>query len=238
LSDHGHSEVRAHEDLAGLVGATGARTVAHPWSAGIAPDVAVMVSGNAMAHIYVELEDRERPWWPILTRKWNGLAEMLLVRDAVDLLLLPHSERRCEVRSASRGSAFVTRGDGVFGYERVTGDPLSLGADVAGSADETHDALRDSDYPDAIVQIATLAGAARSGDMILSAKPGWDFRARYEPIPHLSAHGALHRDHMLVPLLTNRPVARRPRRTTDVFASTLAALGVAAPRELDGESFV
>jgi len=48
----------------------------------------------------------------------------------------------------------------------------------------------------------------------------------------------LHRDHMLVPLLMNRPPARRPRRTTDVFASTLAALDIAPPRELDGESFV
>ena len=74
--------------------------------------------------------------------------------------------------------------------------------------------------------------------MILSATPGWDFRAKYEPIPHLSAHGALHRDHMLVPLLTNRRPARAPRRTTDIFASTLAALGVTPPVRMDGTSFV
>ena len=238
VSDHGHSAVYQHEDLAGLVSSTGARTVAHPWSAGIAPDVAVMVSGNAMAHIYVELEERERPWWPRLSKRWDALVEMLLERDAVDLLLLPHSPDRCEVRSARRGSAFVTRDSSGYRYERGSGDPLSLGADVSGSADETHDALRDSEYPDAIVQIAALAGAARSGDIILSATPGWDFRARYEPIPHLSAHGALHRDHMLVPLLTSRPVARTPRRTTDVFASTLAGLRIAPPVEMDGESFV
>src|SRR5258705_7105724 len=112
------------------------------------------------------------------------------------------------------------------------------GTDVRGGADATHDAVWESDYPDGIVKILHLAGSARSGDIILSATPGWDFRAKYEPIPHLSAHGALHRDHMLVPLLTNRPPARRPRRTTDVFASTLAALGVQAPAGLDGESFV
>ncbi len=238
VSDHGHSEVRRHEDLAGIVAATGARTVAHPWSAGIAPDAAVMVSGNAMAHVYVELEERARPWWPHLEKRWSALADMLLAREAVDLLLLPHSEWQCEVRSATRGGAFVTRDGDVFRYERVAGDPLSLGADVVGTADETHDALRESDYPDAIVQIASLAGAARSGDMILSATPGWDLRARYEPIPHRSSHGALHRDHMVVPLLTNRPVNRIPRRTTDVFASTLAALDVAAPTRMDGESFV
>ena len=238
VSDHGHTEVREHEDLAGIVAATGARTVAHPWSAGIAPDAAVMVSGNAMAHIYLDLDERERPWWPRLAARWSALAETLLRRPAVDLLLLPHGESRCEIRTRTRGCAYVTQHGGVYRYERATGDPLSLGADVIGTADETHDALRDSDYPDAMVQILALAGAARSGDLILSATPGWDFRARYEPIPHLSSHGALHRDHMLVPLLTNRRPTRPPRRTTDVFASTLAALGVRAPREMDGQSFL
>ncbi len=35
VSDHGHSPVSAHEDLAGVVADTGVRTVAHPWSAGL-----------------------------------------------------------------------------------------------------------------------------------------------------------------------------------------------------------
>jgi hypothetical protein len=41
-----------------------------------------------------------------------------------------------------------------------------------------------------------------------------------------------------VPLLTNRPLARRPRRTTELFASALDALGVEAPALLDGGSFL
>ncbi|HEX6599184.1 MAG TPA: hypothetical protein VF034_07660, partial [Gemmatimonadaceae bacterium] len=79
---------------------------------------------------------------------------------------------------------------------------------------------------------------ARSGDVILSAAPGHDFRARYEPIPHRSAHGALHREHMLVPLLTNRAPRTLPTRTTDLFPSALAALGVEQPTVLDGRSFL
>jgi hypothetical protein len=43
---------------------------------------------------------------------------------------------------------------------------------------------------------------------------------------------------MLVPLLMNHRPARTPRRTTDVFASGLAALGVAPPEQVDGTSFV
>jgi hypothetical protein len=156
----------------------------------------------------------------------------------VDLLLLPHSSDRCEVRSAARGRAIVERAEGCFRYRRVNGDPLRIGRDVQGDADDAYDATRNGAYPDAIVQIAVLAGSARSGDLILSATPGYDFRDRYEPIPHRSAHGALHRDHILVPLLTNRRPARTPRRTTDLFPSTLAALGVAAPARLDGVSFL
>jgi hypothetical protein len=41
-----------------------------------------------------------------------------------------------------------------------------------------------------------------------------------------------------VPLLANRPPARRPRRTTDLFASALAALQVARPPMMDGVSFL
>jgi arylsulfatase A-like enzyme len=243
VSDHGHSPVRAHDDLVGFIESRGHRAIAHPWVFAIRPDVAVMVSGNAMAHLYLDLDRRERPWWPTLAERWNELAARLLARPSVDLLLLPHDEDRCEIRARGRGSAFVERVRGGAGQERfryraVDGDPLGLGGDIEGDADQALDATIDSDYPDAIVQIAHLAGSPRSGEMILSAARDWDFRARYEPIPHVSSHGALHREHMLVPLLTSQPVRRRPRRTVDVMPSALAALGVQIPDGLDGRSFV
>jgi arylsulfatase A-like enzyme len=239
VSDHGHAAVHTHDDLAGAVSEAGHRTVAHPWSAGLRADAAVMVSGNAMAHVYVELDERRRPGWPRLAARWSALADALLARPSVDLLLLPHSPDRCEVRSAARGGATVEREGDRFRYRRLDdGDPLCMSADISGTANEVYDATRGGSYPDAVVQIATLAGSSRSGDFILSAAPGYDFRDRYEPIPHRSAHGALHRDHMLVPLLVDRPPARTPRRTTDLFASTLAALGIAAPAAMDGESFL
>jgi len=238
VSDHGHAGVHTHLDLAGIVGDTGLRTVAHPWSATLAPDAAVMVSGNAMAHVYLELEQRERPWWSSLARRHERLASTLLECEAVDLLLLPLRDGGCEVRSARRGTALVERVGASVRYRRVTGDPLGIGDDFDGGSDDAFDVTRESDYPDSLVQITSLAGSPRSGDMILSATPGWDFRSRYEPIPHRSAHGALHRDHMLVPLLMNRRAARAPRRTTDLFASALDALGVPAPDVMDGGSFV
>lgn len=237
-SDHGHSPVRQHEDLERFVGSLGHRVIAHPWIVGINPEVAVMVSGNAMAHLYVDLRDRERRGWSALSGRWRELATTLLTRDSVDLLLLPMSEA-VEVRARGRGTAVVRVDSGSFDYERATGDPLGIGADLRGvTADEALEVTFATDYPDSVVQIAHLATAPRSGDIILSAARDWDFRARYEPIPHVSSHGALHREHMLVPLLLNREPARRPSRTVDVMPSALAALGRPIAAGLDGRSFL
>jgi hypothetical protein len=162
----------------------------------------------------------------------------------VDLLLLPRSPHECEVRSGARGAALVRRAPGragdAYGYEPLGGgDPLGLGGRVEGAdADGALARCALGDYPDGLVQIAALAGSARAGDLLLSAARDWDFRGRYEPIPHVSSHGALHREHMLVPLLTSRPPRRAPRRTTDVMPSALAALGLPVPAGLDGSSFV
>src|SRR4029079_9497101 len=127
--------------------------------------------------------------------------------------------------------------DGWYSYRPRSGDPLAIGEHEALSDATAYEVTASSDYPDAIVQIARLASASRSGEIILSAARDWDFRARYEPIPHVSSHGALHREHMVVPLLTNRPIARTPRRTVDVMPSALAALGLDLPARLDGASF-
>lgn len=246
VSDHGHSPVREHEDLAGLLHAWGHGTIAHPWVFGRGRDAAVMVSGNAMAHLYLELDRRTRPWWPELAARWEPLAEGLLARPSIDLLLLPHTPTRCEVRGRGRGAAFVElstpAGDPRrrrFRYLPHTGDPLGLGGEPRDVDErEAYDLCEPGDYPDALVQIAHLAGSARTGEMVLSAARDWDLRSRFEPIPHVSSHGALHREHMLVPLLVNHPVARRPRRTVDVMPSALVALGRNVPEGLDGESFL
>jgi hypothetical protein len=169
---------------------------------------------------------------------------MLVQRASVDLAILPQSPTRCEVVSATRGRAVVSLerlpgGCTSYSYRTVTGDPLGIGEELAAvNGGDAWEATIATDYPDSVVQVAHLAGASRSGEIILSATREWDFRARYEPIPHRSSHGALHREHMLVPLIVNRPTGRTPRRTVDVMPSALAALGIPAPQGLDGRSFL
>ena len=143
------------------------------------------------------------------------------------LLLLPHDEHSVEVRGGNgRGSAMVRRvGDRLY-YTSSTGDPLGLG-DVTGvSEHEAWERSMQTDYPDALVQILALNDCRRSGDLILSATREWDYRGRYEPIPHRSSHGALHREHMLVPMLTNVSSGAPWRRTQDVFHRAMLHLGV------------
>ena len=132
----------------------------------------------------------------------------------------------------------IERTNGHYSYRPMSGDPLGIGVLEHVGPREAFDATAGSDYPDGVVQIAHMAGAGRAGELMLSAARGWDFREKYEPIPHFSSHGALHRDHMLVPLLLSRPVLSAPRRTVDVMPSALAALGLPIPSGLDGESFV
>ncbi len=237
VSDHGHSSVTTHEDLAGVVASLGFSVVAHPWIVRPGAEVMVAVSGNAMAHIYTGLESRTRRFWPALRDEWSDTAEALMTRDSVDIMMLPLSATTCEVRGRGRGYAVVSWSDSRFSYRPVSGDPLGIDELVCVSETDAFEATFDSCYPDAIVQIARLSSCARSGDIILSAASEWDFRARYEPIRHVSSHGGLHREHMLVPLLTNRSMAGTPRRTVDVMASSCVALGL-KPAPTEGTSFI
>ena len=234
VSDHGHSPVIQHDDIAGLIGRLGFRTIAHPFVYSTRGEVAVMVSGNAMAHIYLDLSRRSRPWLADLGGKWQSVRDALLARDSVDLMILPTATGSCEIHSRDRGFSVLSWHRGKISYQPATGDPLGIGTQHELGDEDAYQVTLESDYPDSLVQISRLSDSPRSGEIILSASRNWDFRAKYEPIPHTSSHGALHREHMLVPLLANHPWTVTPRRTVDVMPSALSALGIAIPPGLDG----
>jgi arylsulfatase A-like enzyme len=238
VSDHGHSPVRQHDDLAVWLRACGHRVLAHPWTLGGGQDVAVMVSGNAMAHLYLDLAPRAPQGWDALRPRWQGTLDGLLSRPSVDLVIAPLDATRAEVFGRGRGHATIVAVGGCYRYTPVTGDPLGTGPIAADDATAAWHATRDSDYPDVLVQVASMLRSSRIGDLMVSAARDWDLRATYEPIPHRSSHGALHRDHMLVPLLLNTPSASTPRRTVDVLPTAMRALGVAPPTAVDGAIFL
>ncbi len=237
VSDHGHAAVQQHEDLAGRIAGWGHGVRAHPWVVG-GRDIAVMVSGNAMAHLYLELSRRRRPTWPALRDRWQSLLHQLLALPSVDLAVVPMADGHLAVHSRERGHAEIfTAGDGTYSYRRTSGDPLALGDDLLGlDASVAWERTIDSPYPDSLVQLAAIAQAPRAGDIILSAAAGWDLRSRWEPLDHVSGHGALLREQMLVPFVSSRPISSKLRRTVDVFPTALKRLGIPVPRGLDGNA--
>lgn len=243
VGDHGHAPVANHDDLHGWLQQRNLRVRAHPQVFRRHADVALMVGGNSMAHLYLNPGERKRRLWPELALQWNSLHNDLLLRDSVDLLAVATAPDRVQISHKARGTADIVQRShercAQWDYLPVTGDPLNLGAEMRGlSADDAWNATCKTDYPDSLVQLSALVPSSRSGDILVSAARDWDLRSRFEPVQHVSTHGALLREQMMVPLIVDRPVARTPQRTADVMPSALAALGIAIPAGLDGRSFL
>ena len=214
VSDHGHSPVTQHRDLAQEMRDLGVRVRSHPWTAPDRSEAAVMVSGNCMAHVYLGLNARRD--WPAIANEWMPRVRGLWSDPAVDLVAMRRSQTAVEVHRRGEQALIVMMHRGIS-YRPVTGNPLCVEPFEELCEDSIHERTVASPYPDGVTQLHRLVPAERSGDLVISASPGWDLRRRYEPIDHVSSHGALHAAHMLVPLTVNRAFPGRPRRTADLF---------------------
>jgi hypothetical protein len=228
VSDHGHSTVTNHFDLADEVRRLGIKVRSHPWTLPDRSEAAVMVSGNSMAHVYLGLDSQTRRPWPELDRQWSTRLEPLLSHPAIDLIATMQSPSRIQVR---RGGTFgeVVMGQRGTSYRSIEGNPLAVDPFEELCDSAVHERTLETCYPDSVAQLARLVRAERSGDVIVSAAPGWDLRRRYEPINHVSSHGALHAAHMLVPLVGNRRIDERPCRTVDLHRFLMHSLGLRKP---------
>jgi hypothetical protein len=244
VSDHGQSATRHHLDLHGLVERVAGPCLAHPLiHRGLFhARSAVMVSGNAMAHVYLQ---GPGGWGTPLyldepTAKLSRLVEALLAEEAVDLLA-GRSAAGGAVVVSRRGRARIRDAGHASGleYQILEGiDPLGYDATVAGRSPHPDRELLsltwDSDYPDAPAQLLQILESVRCGHLMVSAAPGHDLRARYEKPAHVGSHGSLHRLHMRVPFLLNRPLPPGPIRTVDLFPTVLEALGMDPRSDIDG----
>ncbi len=243
VGDHGHAPVSEHEDLHGWLSSRGHRVLAHPKLGTRGADVALMVGGNAMGHLYLDPAHRSRKWWPLLSSRWQSTLEAMLARPSTGLLAVAMSANTVRVFHQQHGVADIVRSheghDARWSYQPIDADPLQLGGSLTNlDANDAWLAGGDSPYADALVQLSTLVPSPRAGDIVVSAATGWDLRAKYEPTPHVSTHGALLNEQMMVPLIIDGPVARVPQRTTDVVPSALDLLGVTSDIPFDGRSFL
>jgi hypothetical protein len=192
-----------------------------------------------MAHVYLR---PPRGGWRERTARGGidviapGLIDGLLAEPAVDILISRYGSGDLLIESA-RGRARLREQPGELIYQPFTSDPFGYAALPERMTHEQALTLSaDSEYPDALLQTAQIFRSDRTGDLVVSAAPGFDLRDRYESPAHKSSHGALHAQHMNVPLAVSAPLAHGPMRTADVFSMVLEWLGIAEPAGVDGMS--
>jgi hypothetical protein len=226
VCDHGHEPVKEHFDLGPRIAKElGAKTAYHSSRAWrFNPEVICAVSGNAMAHLY-------------LKKPMPELTDWLLTKPAIDIVATREPESNKIRVDSRRGSAMLSEKAGRIKYKLLTTDPFGYATIPKKLDHET--ALQitaATGHPDGLLQLAQIFRSGRTGDVVVSATPGFDLRDRFERPEHRSSHGALHVAHMSVPLAISSPVEGGPVRTADVFSMVLEHLGIATPAGVDGRS--
>ncbi|MEE8043823.1 MAG: alkaline phosphatase family protein [Thermodesulfobacteriota bacterium] len=238
-SDHGLTQTHSHFDSLEFMNHQGYKTFYYPnvFKHFTDADAASLISGNAMANIYVKSKDG---WGRKSTfEELAGLVDNFIERPEVDIVAGLDHKGRSRIKSTMGEAVTWLDKDGNINYQKIKGDPFNYnGMPKKMSSEEALAHSFNTEYPDALLQIIQLLESPRAGDLILSAGPGYDLRAKHENPEHRSSHGALFRDHMLVPLVMNAKVNKEFIRTVDIFPTILSFLGQSIPNNIDGISLV
>jgi len=235
-SDHGLTVTHKHLDLALFFQKRGVKTMYYPviWKSN--PQASVMISGNALAHVYwLDRKSEEMLSGDDVKEALGPTWDELLSREEIDFIAWRSGQDLYEIESAG-GRASIIRQGGGLSYLPEVGDPLGLGR-LQRPMDEQEALVVtfNSNYPDALVQLEQLLRCPRSGDFLVMSKKGYDLRQAFEWPEHHSSHGSLHREHMLVPLIYNQiGWDARPARTADIFNTILKWSGRATLEDTDG----
>ena len=237
-SDHGLTPTHSHFDTPLFMEKLGYSTIYHTniFNNIIKANASVMVSGNSMAHIYIKSKDG---WGRnSYMEESEQVVNELLGCNEVDIVAGICEDSSVGIKS-TRGEAKASYVDGKIKYRVNGGDPFGYGKMPGTFTPES--ALKrsfDTNYPDALVQLLQLFESRRTGDLVISAKPGIDLRARDENPEHCGSHGSLVREHMLVPIVMNRKIKGRYIRSADIYPTILKFLDLDLPPEIDGRVLI
>lgn len=229
-SDHGLTPTDTHLDLGEWMTQHDLKSVYYPtiWKSN--PKSAVMVSGNSFGSIHLlnhtgdhVLRERE-----ILGIMGSARLNELLAEKAVDLVIYRGNTSQSFVVRNAEGKATLEVSGQTFAYHPESADPLKLGGELCVNGHRAAlEATFDSEYPDSLYQVHQLFQSRRAGDLVVSARTGYDLRDFWEYPEHLGSHGSLHRSHMHVPLIYNQKNWHtHPARTADLFNSILKWKGI------------
>ncbi len=247
-SDHGMSNTHTHIDLPRHLDNLGWRCLHYPLLWRQRTQSASMVSGNGMTHLY--FREGASGNGRSTSKPQNGWGERLsferLSRMGAVQPLLEIEGLAFVAGQSDDGSIIVQNRSGVgkitceaetFSYQFQGDDPLGYGIPYQNLS--FRDALiqtYESEYPDGLVQLWQIFQGDRTGDLVLSADPGYDLRARYEYPEHHATHGALNAEQMFVPLAINLPIETEFIRTADLFPTVLSQFGrTVDPSQIDGQ---
>jgi hypothetical protein len=241
VSDHGASQVHTHLDLADWFRARGVPTLSHPVIWERQPRAAVMVAGNGSAMVYARPGEPRQGRWPIERLRspaafgsGSDLVAALLREPAVALVAADSGIGGIWIGSSEGEARLCSHGE-EFIYEPGEGDPLHLGGYWCGSSREALARSWDGPFPDAPFHLKDQFRSHRTGDLLVVAREGYDFRGRFEVPEHRAGHGSLIRSHMQTPVWSSHPVPAVPMRTVDLFPAMLHWLETELPEGIDGE---
>jgi hypothetical protein len=157
---------------------------------------------------------------------WTELPAPDRCRDLATRLLEIEGVESIALRSDRLGFAelWTRAGNGVVGFDESglsqEGDAFAEAFSGASPSEALALSL-DERNPDAAFALTSLFASERTGDLLVSAAPGFDLRTRSEWPEHHASHGGLHRDHTAVPVFASAPLPDRPLRTLDLFVHAL-----------------
>jgi hypothetical protein len=241
VSDHGASRVQSHLDLADWFRARGVATLSHPVVWERRPRAAVMVAGNGSAMVYARPGEPRNNRWPMERLRQPGSfgakgdSISALVREPSVAFVAAESELGGLCIENAEGSARLWRQGDEIGYEPDSGDPLEIGGARRLDARTWLKVSWNNPFPDAPYQLLDQFRSPRTGDLVVIAREGYDFRARFEVPEHRFGHGSLIRAHMQTPVWSSHPIPAQPLRTVDLFPAMVGWLEVEVPEGIDGE---
>ncbi len=219
-ADHGLTDTHTHLDLRAIVEAREGTTIAFPVITKRFPQAVVCESGNAMANVYLRGENA----WQDLPApdRCRELAAHLLELEGIDSVAL---------RAEAPHTAELWTRDGVgrVGYVEAglfQEGPVFAASFSGATPADALDLSVGERHPDAAFALSSLFASERTGDLLVSAEPGFDLRTKSEWPEHHASHGGLHREHTVVPALSSAPLPSRPLRTLDLFSLTLDLAGI------------
>jgi len=237
-SDHGLTPTHSHFDSPLFMDKLGYKTLYHTniFNHFLDADASVMVSGNSMAHIYIKSKDG----WKrnAFMDESEKVVNELLGRKEIDIVAGIRSDMKLGIKS-TRGEAYAWCKNGSINYQVAGSDPFGYkNIPKKLNPDQAYKLSYDSNYPDAIVQLLQLFESSRTGDLIISAKPGIDLRVRNENPEHCGSHGSLVRDHMMVPIVLSKKTKNKYVRSSDIYPTILKHLDIEIPHGIDGKSLI